>query len=464
MTSAGQAKDAAMPVRSAMPGIVWPAFPEALGMAMLALQYQFERSERLPAERIAARQFRQLALLAEHAARAVPFHRARLRAAGIGAGKPLDAAMWARLPPMTRRDVQREGAALRAAPPASHGTVTLKRSSGSSGMPIEAASTALAGMFSEAVAVRDHLWHGRDFSGRVAAIRRPRGAERSGAQSAVWTRGAGAAFVTGGSALLDSMRPVSEQLDWLLAENPDYLVTYPSSLRALIGEASRRGRHPVRITAVLTQGEAVPPDLAPLLREAWGAALQDCYSASETGVIALQCPHSGLYHIQSEVAFVEILGGDGRPCLPGETGRVVLTPLHNFAQPLLRYDIGDLAEAAGPCACGRTLPALARIVGRTTGLLVRPDGARMRPYFHAAIADAGAPIRQFQIVQRAQDALEARLVAERPLSAAEENALAGRLKAAAGAEFAIVFTYHAEIARGPGGKFEEFIALVPADA
>jgi phenylacetate-CoA ligase len=429
-------------------------------MAMLALQYQFERSERLPPERIIARQFRQLALLTEHAARAIPFHRARLRAAGIGAGKPFDAATWARLAPMTRRDLQREGAALRAATPSSHGAVTLKRSSGSSGMPIDAASTALAGMFSEAVAVRDHLWHGRDFTGSVASIRRPRGAEQSGARSAVWTRGTSAAFATGGSALLDSMRPVSEQLDWLLGESPDYLVTYPSNLRALVGEAARRGCRPGSIKAVLTQGEAVPPDLATRLRDAWGAALQDCYSASETGVIALQCPHSGLYHIQSEVALVEVLGSEGRPCLPGETGRVAVTPLHNFAQPLLRYDIGDLAEVAGPCACGRTLPTLARIVGRTTGMLVLPDGALMRPYFHAAIAEAGLPIRQFQIVQRARDSIEARLAVERPLSAAEEEALRARLRAAARADFAITFTYHAEIARGPGGKFEDFASKV----
>lgn len=451
---------AALPLRSAMPGIAWPAFPEGLGMMMLALQYQFERSERLPPERVAARQFRQLALLCEHAARTVPFHRARLRAAGIGAGMPLDAAAWARLPPMTRRDLQREGAALRAAPPAAHGAVTVKRSSGSSGMPVEAATTALAEMFSEAVALRDHLWHGREFAGRVAAIRRLRGSDRNGARSAVWTRGTGAAFVTGGSALLDSNRPVSEQLDWLIGENPDYLITYPSNLRALIAEAARRGTHPERIKAVMTQGEAVPPDLATMLRAAWGADLQDCYSASEAGVIALQCPETGLYHVQSEVSFVEIIAADGRPAAPGETGRVVVTPLHGFAQPLLRYDIGDLAEVAGPCACGRTLPALARIVGRVTGMLVLPDGRLSRPYFHAAITDAALPIRQFQVVQHTREAIEARLAVDRPLAAAEEEALRTRLRVAAGADFAITLSYHDEIARGAGGKFEDFISEV----
>jgi phenylacetate-CoA ligase len=70
------------------------------------------------------------------------------------------------------------------------------------------------------------------------------------------------------------------------------------------------------------------------------------------------------------------------------------------------------------------------------------------------------PIRQFQIVQRARDSIEARLAVERPLSAAEEEALRARLRAAARADFAITFTYHAEIARGPGGQFEDFASRV----
>ena len=61
---------------------------------------------------------------------------------------------------------------------------------------------------------------------------------------------------------------------------------------------------------------------------------------------------------------LEILDEAGRPCGPGETGRVVLTDLHNFATPLIRYEIGDYAEAAGPCPCGRGLPVATRLRGQ----------------------------------------------------------------------------------------------------
>src|SRR5690606_29109428 len=119
-----------------------------------------------------------------------------------------------------------------------------------------------------------------------------------------------------------------------------------------------------RLKSVLTQSELASRHLRERLRAIWGASLTDTYSASEVGVMALQCPHSGQYHVQSEVALVEVIDAAGRPCAPGEMGRVVVTPLHNFAQPLFRYDIGDLAEVGEACACGRGLPTLARIIGR----------------------------------------------------------------------------------------------------
>jgi phenylacetate-CoA ligase len=87
------------------------------------------------------------------------------------------------------------------------------------------------------------------------------------------------------------------------------------------------------------------------------------YSANETGYLALQCPLSGHYHVQSETVLVEVLDEVGRACRPGETGAVVVTPLQNFAMPLLRYSLGDFAEVGSPCACGRHLPVLKEILG-----------------------------------------------------------------------------------------------------
>ncbi|MBN8475034.1 hypothetical protein [Sulfuritalea sp.] len=71
-----------------------------------------------------------------------------------------------------------------------------------------------------------------------------------------------------------------------------------------------------------------------------------------------------------------------------------------------------------------------------------------------------APIRQYQMVQTAVDALELRLVVERPLSAAEEAAFIPVVQRALGHPFALRFDYRDRLLPAASGKFEEFLSLV----
>jgi phenylacetate-CoA ligase len=161
--------------------------------------------------------------------------------------------------------------------------------------------------------------------------------------------------------------------------------------------------------------------------------------------------------VQSESLVVEILDPQGRACAPGTVGRVVVSTLHNFAMPLLRYDIGDYAEAGAPCPCGRGLPTLARILGRQRNMLVLPNGERRWPLSGFRKYREIAPIRQYQIVQHAPAELEARFVAERALSAGEEQRLGAAIREAMGYPFEIAFT---RLESFPPGKFEDFISLI----
>jgi phenylacetate-CoA ligase len=192
-------------------------------------------------------------------------------------------------------------------------------------------------------------------------------------------------------------------------------------------------------------------------REAWGAEVIAQYGAGELNWIALQCPdHEEHYHVQAESALVEVLDDREGSCEPGAVGRVVVTPLHNFAMPLLRYAVGDYAEVGAPCPCGRGLPVLARVLGRARNMLRLPSGATVWPEFQAGRFRAAAPVRQFQVVQRSLDELELRLAVERPLTAEEEAALRGLVIGGLGQPFAITISYHREIPRSAVGKYEDF--------
>jgi phenylacetate-CoA ligase len=134
----------------------------------------------------------------------------------------------------------------------------------------------------------------------------------------------------------------------------------------------------------------------------------------------------------------------------------VVTVLHNFATPLIRYDLGDLAEVGPACACGRGLPVLKRVLGRQRNLLRLPDGTRRWPIYSSMKFLADLPIQQFQLAQISLHAIEARLVVKRPLSSVEKRSFEGALLAQLRHPFQIMYRYFDEIPRGPGGKYEDF--------
>jgi phenylacetate-CoA ligase len=118
---------------------------------------------------------------------------------------------------------------------------------------------------------------------------------------------------------------------------------------ALIRHIGPREGRLARLREVRTFGELVEPRVREECLEIWGLNIVDIYSSQEVGYLALQCPDYIQYHVQSENVLVEVLDDANQPCEPGQIGRLVVTSLHNFALPLLRYEIGDYAEVGWPC-------------------------------------------------------------------------------------------------------------------
>src|SRR5690606_13850760 len=136
----------------------------------MALLWQFEQSERWPAELLLQHQLRQLALVIEHARRTVPFYRDRL--AGWHGGAAPTLAQFRALPLLTRSDIQDAGSRLRStAIPPQFGPVHEDRTSGATGQPVQALRTALDAVLWQVTTLRDHYSHRRDQSLTLAAIR-----------------------------------------------------------------------------------------------------------------------------------------------------------------------------------------------------------------------------------------------------------------------------------------------------
>ena len=447
--------------RSAIQGVSWPAVPDSKAATLLAMQQQLEHSQWWSAEQLLSAQLRQLEQLLTHAGQHTPFNGERLQGLLPPAGQ-LTAEAWQQIPILTRSDIQSAGDALRSNQlPTSHGKPAKVQTSGSTGMPITAYSSELSRFFWRVFTLREHHWHQRDLSATLAAIR-PENKQSPGqpVQLAGWGPATDLVYQTGPSFVLNSRTDIQTQAAWLQQLNPDYLLSLPSNLIELARHCRDHGVIMPKLRQVRTFGEVASAEVRSLSRAVWGVAVKDIYSSTEVGYMATQCPAHEHYHVQSEGVYLEVLKEDGSACGPGEVGRVVVTPLHNYAYPLIRYALGDYAEVGTPCPCGRGLPVLTRILGRERNMVVLPDGRKHYPSFPSELWDSIAPIRQLQLVQRDLHNIDARLVTERPLVAAEEGKFVEMLQQRFGYPFDIQLVYCEVIERSRGGKYEDFVSMV----
>ena len=220
-------------------------------------------------------------------------------------------------------------------------------------------------------------------------------------------------FKTGPTVGFSRHNSTEEKLKWLRLEKPDYFMSFPGTLESLVLAA--QGKPVETIEAVRTISATLTPGMRRRIESASGLHPQQNYGLNEIGIVALRCP-DGRYHVNSEHCIVEILDKDQQPCAPGQTGRIVVTALTNFAMPLIRYDTGDLGVAVeGACACERTIPGFAEVIGRYRPMHLAPEGTALRVQLITDVIDelslqALAGLREYQIHQYRDNSFELRLV------------------------------------------------------
>lgn len=428
----------------------------------------FEQTERWSPERLARYQAEQLGRLLAHAYETVPFHCARLAAAGFRPGMAISPEFWRSLPALERSDLQDQGDALKSTRlPPEHGESVKISTSGSTAMPVSVWRTDFQALLLEAVVLRKVLWQGCDFEAKLGVVMRDPeklSGPPAGRHYADWGSPTALVFETGPAVMLDNSASIAEMVAWLAREAPAYLRIAPTLLKEVSFHLLDGGIAPPKLQGIMSSAEVIAPDLRALARRVFGTGIFASYGANEAGTIALQCPTHEHYHVQAEATLVEVIDDEGKPCAPGQVGRILLTALHSFAYPLIRYAIGDRAEVGGPCPCGRPHPVLRQIVGRTRDQIVLPSGQRRYCHFGQLLGFWDfKDIRQFQVVQKTHYDLELRLVARRRLSAEVEAEVSKRLRAMTGEHFKVALSYRDAIPPAASGKFLDLVCEV-ADA
>jgi len=446
-------------INTVVRGIHWPALTSPAGSARLAALFQLEQTQWWSENELREQQFKQLDALLRYSVKHVPYYREML--ADCVPAEMLNPQHWLNIPLLTRDKLQQAGDLLRTqAIPKSHGKVRKSSTSGSTGKPVEILTTDITSFFWNVFTLRDHQWHHRDLGARLAVIRHmtdERAKPPDGMHSANWGTATQGLTNTGECIGLSIHTPISEQVEWLRREDPDYLLTHPSVLQELALHCQRESIKFPSLKEVRTISEALPDGIRELCQKVWGVKLIDVYSTIELGYLALQCPEREHYHVQAEGVLFEVLSEDGKPCAPGEVGKVVVTSLHNFATPLIRYELGDYVEVGEPCSCGRGLPVIKRILGRYRNLVVLPNGEKRWPKFGIADIKKIAPVKQYQAIQHTIEEVEFLLVMESPLSSDAKQKLIVLFRNNLHPEMNVTVHEVDEIQRSASGKYEEFM-------
>lgn len=439
--------------------LLYPAYETALRRrSTFAHLREYERNQWLSAEQIARLQWRKLARLIAHCWEDVPFYRRHWGKAGVaGPADIRDLEDYARLPKLTKQDVRENFESLKAS---SHrGRLLYKTTGGSTGEPLKIGYTRESYERRNAVMHRGYAWAGAPLGARALYFW---GA--AAGQVSLKQRLMHAAF---NRRVVDVFGMKEDDLgryvDAIDEFQPEVIVSYVAPITRIADWMLKNGRKAYRPGAVLCAAEPLYRHQRELIEKAFGCPVYDTYGCREVMLIASECETREGLHVNADHLCVEL----GERIIEGEgldRREVLLTDLHNYGMPLMRYANGDLATAKeGACSCARGLPLLASVDGRSMDTLRSPEGHFVGEYLECLIFNATG-IRRFQAVQERIDRIEVSLVRGEGFDEGVLDSIRHDMRAAFGDGLALDFRYTDDIPLTATGKLRVAISKLCVSA
>jgi len=378
---------------------LFPLHERLKGHSSVARRRELEESQWWSPDRLRAYQLQRLQAFVSHLERRVPYYREAFARLGLKSADVRAIEDLARFPLLTKADIRANVDRLKA-----EGAGPLKRynTGGSSGEPLV-------------------FYMGKDrISHDVAAKWRATrwwSVDIGDPEIVVW----GSPVELGAqdrlrnlrdrlfrSELLPAFEMSASNLDRFVERirkvRPAMLFGYPSSLSLIAAHAERRGTRldDLGIRVAFVTSERLYDHQRETIGRVFGCRVANGYGGRDAGFIAHECPAGGM-HISAEDIVVEILDAQGRPAEPGAAGEIVVTHLATREFPFLRYRTGDIGVlGSSPCSCGRGLPLLAEVQGRSTDFVVAADGTIMHGLALIYVVRDLPGIERFRIVQESE--------------------------------------------------------------
>lgn len=245
---------------------------------------------------------------------------------------------------------------------------------------------------------------------------------------------------------------------------PRMLFGYPSSLAHIALHAEKRGQRmdDLGLRVAFVTSERLYDHQRSTIERVFGCPVANGYGGRDAGFIAHQCP-AGNMHITAEDIIVEIVDNDGNRLPPGEQGEIVITHLATRDFPFIRYRTGDVGVLdSDTCSCGRGLPLLKEIQGRTTDFIIASDGTVMHGLALIYVIRDVPGVENFKILQESLAMTKVWLVTSASFLPESVEQIRKGVMARLGQDVTIEIHCVDKIPVEASGKFRYVMSKVPA--
>jgi len=408
-------------------------------------------------DKIAELQLERLKALLRHAYQNVPYYNRKFTEVGLYPDdiKTLDDLV--KLPILTKKDIREHRAEL-VAQNLPQDQIIPSATGGSTGEPLQFYTTEESGNRGSAAAHLAYLWYGYEWGDKLAHLwGSPRDVSvMRSLPNKLHLRLLRSVYLDAFDMSESNMAEFARKLSRL---KPKIIIAYASAAYLFARYLKHHGVGSIKPETVVTQAEKLFPEQRQLIQGVFGCQVADFYGSREVSAMAAECPEQTGYHIMSPNVILEFIR-DNQPISLGEMGKIVVTDLHNYAMPFIRYENGDLGMPSDEkCPCGRGMPLMKGVVGRVTDILVIGDKFISSPSLTLLFKDL--PIKQYQLVQETETEITIKIVKGDEYCDKHTEQIRSLIQNYLGSNINITIELVTAILSSESGKYRFIISRVP---
>lgn len=244
---------------------------------------------------------------------------------------------------------------------------------------------------------------------------------------------------------------------------PKTILAYVQSIYELAIFIKKEGLKVYSPSGIVVSAGTLYPDWKKLVEQVFRCPVINQYGSRETPGIAVSCKESDRLHINSFINYVEIVDEQNQNLPNGQDGNIVVTNLVNKSMPLIRYKIGDVGALSSKkkCRCGRKLPSLQYVKGRTVNIFKRRDGAKIDGEYFTHLFYGIDGIKKFQVIQEEYEKIDVRIELDgERLDTGIIQQIESGIKVVMGENCVVNFAYVDSLMPTKSGKFIYTISLI----